>query len=191
MDNVMVLNIVFAASPKESCNDVYVYGNDGFIEKLNNGNEINLLGEKYKVEEEYTWYFKNFERMQNFLDDVLEEYYGKLKLQTLSGYLVRTLNYIHTGISMRSFMKGMIYIGVDDKEYICLEGSTIYDSKWIQAEALKEYRVNSFENEKSMFPEETAYKVVDWLHLKTDIVNIVTKADLPTYKIEDDRVIFK
>lgn len=191
MEKIIVLNIVFSASPKEKHLDMYVYDENNFIEKVDESCGIEYLKTKSTVKEEYTWHFSSNKKLQEFIDEELAGYYGKMKLQTLSGYLVRSLNYRHTGISLRSFTKGMIYIGIDNKEYICLAGATIYDSKWLHTETLSIYRSDPYKKGSFLIPKETVFDVMDWLQVETEIVNITARAEIQDYIIEKNKVVFR
>lgn len=189
MENIILLNIVYSASLKEKHIETYLYDNDKFIGQINEKEED--LKTKYTIGEEYTWHFTNNEMLQDFLDKELLEYYGKIELQTLSGYLVRWLNYIHTGISLRKFIKGVNYIGTDNRQYICLAGSTVFDSKWLQTETLREYYTNSFNRGNFLVPKGTEFEVMNWFQVETDIINIIKGIKLQDYIIENNKVIFR
>lgn len=191
MKKIILLNIVYSTSLKEKHIETYLYDSNNFIEQVNGKVKKKYLKTKYVIEEEYTWHFLNEEKLQAFLDKELLEYYGKIKLQTLSGYLVRSLNYIHTGISLRNFVKGINYIGLDNKQYICLAGSTVCDSKWLQTDTLKEYCIDSFNRENYRFPKGTEFDVMDWFQVETEIVNIIARIELQDYTIKNDRIVFK
>ena len=191
MEKVIVLTIIFTPSPKEKLSDIYVYNKEHFIEKIDESSEIEHLKTKYIVEDEFTWHFLNAGKLQEFLDKELAEYYGKMNIDTLSGYIVRSLNYGHTGISIRHFKKGIIYIGKDNNTYICMDGRAIYDSKWLKTEVLKKYRTNLYNQGSFSVPSGTEFDVIDWVNLKTELVNITEMAELQDYIIEKNKLTFK
>lgn len=187
MKHIITLNIVLSSSPFEKRVEMYIYDEDRFIEKALEG-----VGEssktKYEAEEKYTWHFSNDEKVEKFLECELAGYYGKMTLQSLSGYLVRYLNYKHTGISIRSFSKEMVYIGKDGGEYICLEGGAVHDSKWIQTSEIKGYFLGREKNFK--MPQGIGFCVLGWLELETELVNITGRAEMQEYRIEGNWVLF-
>ena len=191
MEKVMVLTVIFTPSPKEKYSDTYIYNKEHFIEKIDENSEIEQLKTKYIVEDEFRWHFLNVGKLQEFLDKELVEYYGKMNIDTISGYIVKSLNYRHTGISIRHFEKGMIYIGEDSSGYICLAGSTIYDSKWLQVEAIGKYRANPYKQGSFSVPSGIEVDVIDWIDLKTELVNIIEMAELQVYVIEKNKLIFR
>lgn len=191
MEKVTVLTIIFTPSPKEKHSNIYVYNKEHFIVQITENSEIEQLKTKYIVEDEFIWHFLNAGKLQEFLDKELAEYYGKMNIGTLSGYIVKSLNYKHTGISIRHFEKGMIYIGKDSSTYICLDGRTIYDSKWLQTDDLKKYHTNSYNLGSFSVPSGTEFDVIDWIDLKTELVNITEMAELQDYIIEKNKLTFK
>lgn len=190
MERIIVLTIIFASSPKEKRSEIYVYDKKCFMEKITKSSEMEHLKEKYLIEDEFTWHFLNAEKMQEFLDKELSENFGKINIDMLSGYTVRSLNYRHTGVSMRRFEKGMVYIGKNNSTYICLEGTSIYDAKWLQTEVLREYNAKQCNQMSFQIPKGTVFDVMNWFQLESEIVNVIGRAELQEYKIEAGKAVF-
>lgn len=186
---IVALNVIMVSKYNQTFIKTYLYTDDGCVQKFSNI-KIEDLEENYCLIESYRWHFKDENSLKEMLHKTgVSGYYGTEKLEELNLYTIRSLNYTHTGIGMKRFRKGYMYITDEDELYWCVHSGDKFTAKFVSEADIKDYHpIDSFYKFQYVISNELRLSIRPII--KT-IINEVGEVIIGTYKLtKDNEIVF-
>ena len=124
IDYKVSLAYTYLTSDLKALSGVYVFGEDGLIEKYSNTKSHRMAIKEYGVSNCYDWYFFNETEFQGFLSSCIAKNIcdGRYKrIDDLNSYMVSVLSYERYGdLNGADLAEGYLYLGRDMKLYYYL-----------------------------------------------------------------------